>query len=327
MSDNIAPETHKLPDDQHNASEKSFIIHGDVKVKPSQSVSVIPVQAIPFDTKSIYKIDFTATSTPMQPPRKRCRTRGGCVQIPSPRNAYQVQFEEQKYKQQQNDINSTPPAQPQSPQNEINNEINNEIDNEINNKINDASPDNSFHHSTKGNTGQLLEQKENSNDSNTFLPPVSSPHTLHQPQLSFSEDELDDDILLNDIVGSSIPPVAPQNPVGNVRDVPSAILSSSSVPPQASYIPNIPSYGDADVFSWNNISRPFREFQFTGTPGVKVVPNDNTCPLSVLKTFLTDRVISNIVLYTNTYAVILKLSPSPKKLADVIVLFSIYGKM
>ena len=101
MSNNIAPETHKLPDDQHNASEKSFIIHGDVtpvKVKPSQSVSVVPAQAIPFDTKSFYNIDFTATSTSMQPPRKRCRTRGGRVQIPSLHNAYQVQFEEQKYK-------------------------------------------------------------------------------------------------------------------------------------------------------------------------------------------------------------------------------------
>ena len=103
MSDNIAPETHQLPDDQHNASEQSFINHGDVtpvKVKLSQSVSVIPVQAIPFDTKSFYTIDFTATSTPMQPPRKRCRTRGGRVQIPSLRNAYQVRFEEQKYIQQ-----------------------------------------------------------------------------------------------------------------------------------------------------------------------------------------------------------------------------------
>ena len=64
------------------------------------------------------------------------------------------------------------------------------------------------------------------------------------------------------------------------------------------------------MFSWNNNSRPFREFQFAGTPGVKVVPNDHTCPLSVLKTFLTDKIISNIVLYTNIYAAILKLSPS-----------------
>ena len=45
--------------------------------------------------------------------------------------------------------------------------------------------------------------------------------------------------------------------------------------------------------------RPFRQFQFTGEPGVKVVPNDPTCPLSILKTFLTNDVINNIVLYTN----------------------------
>ena len=116
---------------------------------------------------------------------------------------------------------------------------------------------------------------------------------------------MDDDILLNDLIDSSIPPLSPQE-----RSIPSAIQTRSSVPPQASFIPNIPSYNNVDdIFSWNNNIRPCREFQFTGSPGVKVVPNDPTCPLSILKTFLTD-VINNIVLYTNTYAAILKLSPS-----------------
>ena len=111
--------------------------------------------------------DFTATSTPMQPPRKRCRTRGGRVQIPS-RNG---QFED-KYKQEQININHTPPLHPLSPQ-------------QINNNINNNSPDNSIHHNTKGNTGQLLEEKINNNSNNTVLPPVSSPHPLQQPQLNF----------------------------------------------------------------------------------------------------------------------------------------------
>ena len=132
----------------------------------------------------------------------------------------------------------------------------------------------------------------------------------HKRQLNFSEDEFDDDIFLNDIVGSSIPPLSPQDPVGNVQDVPSAIPSSSPFPPQSSYVPNIPSYDNVDIFTWTNNSRPFQEFEFIGLPGVKVVPRDHICPLSIVKTFLTDEVISNIVLYTNTYAALLKLSPS-----------------
>ena len=54
--------------------------------------------------------------------------------------------------------------------------------------------------------------------------PLYLRHTLQQPQLSFSEDKLDDDMLLNDIVGSSIPPLSPQDPVGNVQDVPYQIF-------------------------------------------------------------------------------------------------------
>ena len=104
--------------------------------------------------------------------------------------------------------------------------------------------------------------------------------------------------------------MSPQDPVGNVQDVPSAIPSGSSFPPQPSYEPNIPSYDNLDVFTWTNNSRPFQEFEFIGLPEVKVGPRDHICPLSILKTFLTDEVISNIVLYTNIYAALLKLSPS-----------------
>ena len=253
LGNNIVPAKDNVKDYQNNASEIPSTIHvTPVKVKSSKSVV----------SKSFYNIDFTATSTPMQPPRKRCRTRGDRVQIPS-RNR---QFED-KYKQEQININRTSPLHPLSPQ-QINNNINN----------------NSIDHNTKGNTG-----------------PNYNNNVLQRPQLNF-----DDDILLNDLVDSSIPPFSPQE-----QSIPSAIQTRSSVLLQASFIPNIPSYNSVDdVFSWNNNMQPFHEFQFTGEPGVKVVPNDPTCPLSILKTFLTNDVINNIVLYTNTYAAILKLSPS-----------------
>ena len=269
-NDNSNNDVHDASNNVHNSNvhNSSLTNVTPVKVKP------IP-EVVPFHVKSFYNIDFTATSTPMQPPKKRCRTRGGCAQI---RNGYEGQLKEVKYKQI--------------------NELKYKQINELKYK----------------QINELKYKQVNKLNNNT--PPAQPPHTQPQPmsphtrQLNFSEDEFDDDIFLNDIVSSSIPPLSPQDPVGNVQDVPSAIPSSSSFPPQPLYVPNIPSYDNVDVSTWTNNSRPFQEFEFIGLPGVKVAPHDHICPLSILKTFLTDEVISNIVLYTNTYAALLKISPS-----------------
>ena len=62
-----------------------------------------------------------------------------------------------------------------------------------------------------------------------------------------------------------------------------------------------------DEVHWDNIARDYRQFGFMGEPGVKVQPDDITCPLEVLKTFLTDEIMNDIVTYTNEYAELLKL--------------------
>ena len=45
------------------------------------------------------------------------------------------------------------------------------------------------------------------------------------------------------------------------------------------------------------------------SPGVKNIPTDSTCPLAILKTFLTDKMVADIVDYTNSYAYLLKRVP------------------
>ena len=60
---------------------------------------------------------------------------------------------------------------------------------------------------------------------------------------------------------------------------------------------------------WDNESRPYREFLFTGIPGINVFPEDGTCPLETLKLFLTDDLINSLVTHTNTYADIMKNTP------------------
>ena len=67
---------------------------------------------------------------------------------------------------------------------------------------------------------------------------------------------------------------------------------------------------DDNYFKWNDIKRDRREFQFTGSPGVKNIPTNPTCPLEVFKTFLSENIINDIVQYTNLYANLLKLVPS-----------------
>ena len=68
-------------------------------------------------------------------------------------------------------------------------------------------------------------------------------------------------------------------------------------------------YTDVNEFLWNSNGRGPTEFHFTG----KNISDDPSCPLSVLKTFLTDDLISNIVKFTNTYAALMKQSQVVKE--------------
>lgn len=62
-------------------------------------------------------------------------------------------------------------------------------------------------------------------------------------------------------------------------------------------------------FQWNEKARDYREFTFAGTPGINVLPDDLSCPLSVVKLFLTDEIVESIVQYTNEYAKLIKQLP------------------
>jgi len=66
---------------------------------------------------------------------------------------------------------------------------------------------------------------------------------------------------------------------------------------------------DGDFVEWNDKARDYREFPFCGQSGVDETPDDVTCPLEVLKLFLTDELIHNIVTHTNKYAQIMKETP------------------
>ena len=71
-------------------------------------------------------------------------------------------------------------------------------------------------------------------------------------------------------------------------------------------------------FLWNDNGRPYREFPFTGSSGVKLnvddvdgedMVYDPTCPLEIVKTFLSEKLMNDIVEHTNTYADIIKQLP------------------
>ena len=64
-----------------------------------------------------------------------------------------------------------------------------------------------------------------------------------------------------------------------------------------------------DEFSWNDNGRTYREFPFTANPGVKVFIYDKSCPLSIFKKFLTEKLVENIVSHTNRYAELMKSLP------------------
>ena len=163
--------------------------------------------------------------------------------------------------------------------------------------------------------------------------PSKQPHP--SSDIDFTPDSINNSILLQDIVDtdpSTIPPF-PMTPSKNshplstnkykTKDVKFNNLnsennnennnenSSSDIPstPQP-YIPHIPLSDDIDDFTWSEDSRGFREFLFAGSSGVKINVADPTCPLSIIKTFLTDELLSNIVLFTNTYAELCKMHPS-----------------
>ncbi|XP_012565096.1 piggyBac transposable element-derived protein 4-like [Hydra vulgaris] len=67
--------------------------------------------------------------------------------------------------------------------------------------------------------------------------------------------------------------------------------------------------GNSNIFIWDDIPRQQREFPFAAINKVNKVPEKHDCPLAVLKTFLTDDIINNIVQYTNRYVQLAKLTP------------------
>ena len=76
---------------------------------------------------------------------------------------------------------------------------------------------------------------------------------------------------------------------------------------------NVNNYTDVNEFLWNSNESGPREFHFTGSSGVKNISDDPSYPLSVLKTFLTDDLILNIVKFTNTHVALMKQSQGVKE--------------
>ena len=102
----------------------------------------------------------------------------------------------------------------------------------------------------------------------------------------------------------------------NINKVPSPnIFVTRQVPQNNNNNKNyhVNNYIDLNEFHWNSNGRGPREFHFTGTSGVKNINDDTSCPLSVLKTFLTDDLISNVVKFTNAYVAIMKQSQVGKE--------------
>ena len=66
---------------------------------------------------------------------------------------------------------------------------------------------------------------------------------------------------------------------------------------------------NVDNFVWDNQGRDYRQFDFSGSPGVKKLPSDINCPFETFKTFFTDEILDNIVSHTNMYAHLMKSCP------------------
>ena len=80
--------------------------------------------------------------------------------------------------------------------------------------------------------------------------------------------------------------------------------------------------------SWDSPVWPKRRFNFTSTPGVNILPEDSTSPLSILKMFLSDELIDNIVNFTNSYAEMMRSDPNilPQMNTKQRLLFSIWNE-
>ena len=73
---------------------------------------------------------------------------------------------------------------------------------------------------------------------------------------------------------------------------------------------------NVDSFEWDDTPRPLYQFQFIGTPSVKVEPADIISRLESLKLLLSDNVISSIVEYTNSYAKTKQNLPEKRRRTD-----------
>ena len=67
-----------------------------------------------------------------------------------------------------------------------------------------------------------------------------------------------------------------------------------------------------DDFEWDDNHQSYQELPFTGVPGLSIEPYNRACCLSILKLFLNDELIENIVDCTNKYAEIIKQVPAIK---------------
>ena len=48
-------------------------------------------------------------------------------------------------------------------------------------------------------------------------------------------------------------------------------------------------------FIWDDNAQPFRVFDLSGSPGVKVFSIDNSCPLEIFETFLMDDMVVTLL--------------------------------
>ena len=274
----------------------------NIPVSNSTPVKLLQNPSISSPGQSFVNIEFKATSTPIAP-KRRCRTRGG-----------HSSFNLNKFHLPPQPRQLLPQPQPLLPQ---------------------PQPQLQLFSSSSSNKRPLCTPSKQPK-------PCSSSNNW---EIDFSSDVINDSILLQDIVDTAPSTISPSNSTrqlkvknknkdlkfnnlkfnnlkfnnlsnkennNNNNNSPTqgiSMNSSPDIPSSTPYIPHIPLSDDIDDFTWSDDNRDYREFLFAGPSGVKINLDDTTCPLSILKTFLTDELISNIVLFTNTYAEICKMHP------------------